>query len=604
MDLDNEKEEVQLRVASYIRVSTTDQLEKYGPDVQRNSIKHDIESRGKLDDGRPAMVHAGEAYEYVDDISGSSELADRPAFSLLQDEIVNASEGQKPFDAVIVFKIDRFARKLSVLMDVIKFFERYDIKLISVSERIDTSTPFGKAMLGILGVLAELELANIRERTYKGKDEARLKGVFMGGHPKYGYIKDDTKRLVILEKEAIYIRRIFDLFAIDKLSPQKIADILSEEGVLSPESSAIKYGKRKGKSRKLNPPAFWRLENVREILSDDIYIGNSYYGKSKDKKRLPKAEWQLSPYKHKPIILESMFEIVQQRLKEFSERKVLTRKVQEGHIYLLRGLLKCNHCKNLTNPDNQGMMGWTGNKKFIKKSKKYSYYYYCGRKNRKKFSEICTVVPIPAKPIEDYVVNFIQQLLSDPQAVYDYQKELTINKKRVDMLEQRKDGLEDRLNSIPRRKKSIQEQHELNLFDTPTLKIKLADLEMIEKDLKVKIKEIDIQLSRFRFSEGYTASLQTYSEKYGKAFEKILKDREELFNLVHDLVHQVVIYSRPVTKRDSISGRKGAEQMIPNAVDIYLNLPQDLLRSLYSHRFGVKSENVWGHRDSNPEPIA
>lgn len=70
--MDDTKEEVQIRVASYLRVSTEDQVEKYGLEAQREAIDAYIKSRGTFEDKRPKMVHAGNAYEYVDDgISGT-----------------------------------------------------------------------------------------------------------------------------------------------------------------------------------------------------------------------------------------------------------------------------------------------------------------------------------------------------------------------------------------------------------------------------------------------------------------------------------------------------------------------------------------------------
>src|SRR3989344_5315718 len=295
-------EEVQLRVAPYLRVSTEDQAEKFGLKAQMSAIEGFIKSKGTLKDGKTqAMVLAGKAYEYIDtDISGGKELDERPEFRRLKEDILYAPEGSKPFDVVAVFKIDRFARKLRILMDVIKFFEVYKIEFISATESIDTSTAFGRAMLGIMGVIAELERENILDRTRRGREQANLLGVYMGANARYGYQKDKQGRLVIFDEEAQLVKRIFALFAVGRLTPQKIADILTEEQVLSPDASAVHYGKRKGGTRKTNPLSFWRMEMVRSILSDEIYIGTLYHSKSKRGKSLPKAEWKESPHKHEP----------------------------------------------------------------------------------------------------------------------------------------------------------------------------------------------------------------------------------------------------------------------------------------------------------------
>src|SRR5688500_16106559 len=231
--MDRKKEETQLKVALYLRVSTEDQAEKFGLGAQRTAIEGILKSRGRLKDGSEAVVFAGKNYEYIDDgVSGTKELDQRPAFARLKEDIINAPYGQKPFDVVAVFKIDRFARKLRILMDVLNFFEEYDIEFISATESIDTSTPFGRAMLGIMGVIAELELETIRERTQRGREQAIQEGVFMGAHPPYGYNKDSTGHLIVFEEEAKIVQKIYALFTIEKLSPQKIADILTKDEVL------------------------------------------------------------------------------------------------------------------------------------------------------------------------------------------------------------------------------------------------------------------------------------------------------------------------------------------------------------------------------------
>ena len=186
----NDKKDVQQRVALYLRVSTDDQVDKYGLDAQRTAIEALIKSKGQFEDGRDKMMLAGKAYEYIDDgISGTTKMDERPEFTRLKEDVLNAPRGQKPFDLIAVYRIDRFARKLKILMDILNFFEEYDIEFLSANESIDTSTPFGRAMLGIMGVIAELELETIKERTQKGREEANLKGVFMGSHPPYGYTK-------------------------------------------------------------------------------------------------------------------------------------------------------------------------------------------------------------------------------------------------------------------------------------------------------------------------------------------------------------------------------------------------------------------------------
>lgn len=135
-------EDKQLRVAFYIRVSTDDQVDKYGIDAQLSSLKSMIASSGTLSDGITAkMILAGEQYIYKDlNVSGATELNERPAFSKLREDLEYSKDGSRLFDVVAVYRIDRFARKLKILLDIVDYFKSQKIDFISVNESIDTST--------------------------------------------------------------------------------------------------------------------------------------------------------------------------------------------------------------------------------------------------------------------------------------------------------------------------------------------------------------------------------------------------------------------------------------------------------------------------------
>ncbi len=578
------------KVAFYIRVSTEDQATKFGPDVQRAALDALLKTKLSMD-GLSTFIFAGEKYVYQDDISGTTKLQERPAFSQLQEDYLMADDGQKPFDTVAVFKIDRFARKLTVLMDVLEFFEENKIEFLSATESLDTSTPFGKAMLGIMGVLAELDRENILIRTTGGRQQAIQQGVHIAAP--FGYIKNKEKKLEIFDAEAEVVKKIFSLFTSSRFSPQKIADLLQQEEFLSPEASAIHFGKRKGELRKTSPLHFWRMETVREILSDKVYIGMYFYDKTKKGKRLPENQWKQSPYRHEPIIPEPLFEFAQARLSEISARKTLSQKRVDENLYLLSSLIKCDNCRKL-GAIKESEMSWTGGRKLIdKNTNRYSYYYMCNRKNRKKYPDaICPVVPIPAEPLEEYVTGFIKQLLLNPNATYEYQKSLNSSRLRLKHLKLKRKRFMDLINGLPKVKENILKQHELSAFDHSVLKNKLADLESKKDKHTKEIEKIDLLLTQESLSLGYEYSLELYSKKYSKALQQAMLSKKDLYELIHMLIDRIVIYSRPRNDRDVIAGRKKEDQLIPEAIDIQLNLPQKLLHQLIENKFGAKSVNM------------
>ena len=596
------EEQNQLRVALYLRVSTDDQVEKYGLDLQKTSLTGLLQSKGKLDDGRDKMKLAGEKYIYVDEgISGTTPLDERPAFSQLKEDIVLAGEGQKPFDVVAVYKIDRFARRLKILLEVIEFFEESDIQFLSANESIDTSTPFGKAMLGIVGVIAELEIETTKERTQAGRAEAIKNGVIMGANAIYGYKKDTDKRLVVFEEEAKVVRLIFNKFVNERLSSQQIADYLTRQEIPSPEASAVQHHKRAGEVRKKNDLYFWRSERVREILANETYIGKYYYGKTRNSKPIPKEEWALSPYQHPSIVDFYMFKQAQTLLKQSKQLANTINKTAGDHVYLLSGLLKCDCCRR-DNEEDEDLATWVGDRKKLDKNVNapvYAYAYKCGRKNTTKNQTICKAIPIPAIPLENYVVEMTKQLLNNPLAVYNYQQKLRSSRLEIKKLQNKREEIKGLLNNLPSRIARLKEQHEGGFIDLKVLRTKTSSIVAKEQTLKIELEKTEHQIAQNSLSVGYINTLKLFSQKYVKTLEDIYKRRQEIFDILHMLISSITIYSRPVTKKDKIAGRKKADQLIPNRLEMELKLPQEILNH-FASRFGVKSSDLWTQGGSNP----
>src|SRR5208283_3480412 len=150
-----------MRVALYGRVSTLN----HGQDVevQLRELRQFVQSRG--------WTIAG---EYVDNgVSGAKDS--RPELNRLM-----ADSGRRRFDAVAVWRFDRFARSTSHLLRALEQFRSLGIDFISFSENVDTSTPTGKMIFTVLGAVAELERSLIAERVRSGLRNARAKGKRLG----------------------------------------------------------------------------------------------------------------------------------------------------------------------------------------------------------------------------------------------------------------------------------------------------------------------------------------------------------------------------------------------------------------------------------------
>jgi DNA invertase Pin-like site-specific DNA recombinase len=150
-----------MRVAIYARVSTAGHGQDVG--MQTRELREYCERRGWTVGG-----------EYIDSgISGAKEK--RPELDRLM-----ADAHRRRFDAVIVWKFDRFARSVSHLLRALETFNALGIAFVSLSESLDTSTPAGKMVFTVLGAVAELERSLIAERVRAGLRNARAKGVRLG----------------------------------------------------------------------------------------------------------------------------------------------------------------------------------------------------------------------------------------------------------------------------------------------------------------------------------------------------------------------------------------------------------------------------------------
>src|SRR3989441_12294368 len=167
-----------MRAALYARVSTANNGQD--PTMQTRELEEYCERRGWKVVG-----------EYVDvGISGSKEK--RPELDRLM-----ADAHRRRFDAVVVWKFDRFARSVSHLLRALETFKALGIEVVSFSEQVDTSTPMGKMVFTVLGAVAELERSLIVERVKAGLRNARAKGKRLGRPRKVV----DAARIAILRAQ-------------------------------------------------------------------------------------------------------------------------------------------------------------------------------------------------------------------------------------------------------------------------------------------------------------------------------------------------------------------------------------------------------------------
>ena len=287
---------------------------------------------------------------FDDGISGVT--MDRPGFA---DMIQQLEQGKAA--AVFVKDLSRLGRNyIEVGRLTEEFFPNHDIRLVAVSDNIDTDE-------------GENELAPIRNlfNEWYARDiskKRRISNKIKGnagepmGQPPYGYIKDpeNPKRWIVDEEAAQVVRRIYRM-TLEGVGTEQIAAKLEEDGVLTPRAYRHSKGiNRPGKVKDL-PPTHWNSSSVIKMLSVQEYCGDilnfKTYSKSyKNKKRLEndRENWAIFKDVHEPIIERAVFEQVQQK-----RGKMRKRQAKDGERSMFSGLLVCADCgSNLHFHFNQG----------------------------------------------------------------------------------------------------------------------------------------------------------------------------------------------------------------------------------------------------------
>lgn len=359
------------KVALYVRVSTTSQLEE-GYSIEEQKAK--LESYCDIKDWH--------VYKVYTDGGFSGSTTERPALEQL---IKNAQS--KLFDTVLVYKLDRLSRSQKDTLYLIEdIFLKNNIEFVSLLENFDTSTPFGRAVIGLLSVFAQLEREQIKERMQLGKlGRAKAGKSMMWAKTSYGYNYDkETGSMTVDEYEALAVKEIFTSY-LAGMSITKLRDKINEE-----------YPKQ---------PA-WSYRTIRGILANPVYCGlNQYKG-------------QTFQGTHKPIISLVDFEQTQRELaKRQQTAKELSNPRPFQAKYMLSGLAQCGYC----HAPLKVILGAV--RKDGSRFKRYECYQRHPRKTRGvtvyNDNKRCDSGYYDMELLEHYVLTRIAQLQNDPDKIQE-----------------------------------------------------------------------------------------------------------------------------------------------------------------------------------------
>ena len=342
MKQSNNKKSRDVTAFLYERLSRDDNLEgeSYSIGNQKKLLAKVAKEKGYTN-----LVH------FLDDgISGVT--MDRPGFVEM---ICQLEQGKAA--AVFVKDLSRLGRNyIEVGRLTEEFFPNYDIRLVAVSDNIDTAE-------------GENELAPIRNlfNEWYARDiskKRRISNKIKGnagepmGQPPYGYIKDpnDPKHWIVDDEAAQVVRRVYSM-TLEGFGTEQIAAQLEKDDVLTPRAYWLTKGiKRPGKGRQQSPTK-WNSSTITKILSLQEYCGDilnfKTYSKSyKNKKRIDndRENWVVFQDVHEAIIERAVYEQVQQK-----RGKIRKRRTNNGEHNMFSGLLVCADCgSNLHFHFNQG----------------------------------------------------------------------------------------------------------------------------------------------------------------------------------------------------------------------------------------------------------
>ena len=401
---------------------------------------------------------------YKDDgITGTLPLNERPAG---QELLRDAKEDK--FKLVLVFKLDRLGRATRVILNAVHELDSLGVKVRSMTEPFDTSDASGRFLLTILAGVADLERSNILQRMELGANRAAKAGKVMGGIPPYGYIVDKDGFLAPNESpipninmsEVDVVRKIYSL-CLEGQSTVNIADYLNNLGVPS-------FCKSRDVGKRKNETAKWRSTTVYRMLKSTTYKGINRYGKNRKE----------TIERNVPAIIDTdTWDKAQQKLKE---NKVMMKGATVKKQYLLRGLMKCEHCGYAYSG------AFTGER---------VYYVDIGRHNWRTHGreKPCFGKTIKRDWIENAVWESCLEYIRNPQLVV---KSIEKRLSKSEIIEQDISCIRTRIHENAKEKQRLIELYKTGLISMEDVSVEFKKVEKEKESLDRELNKLSGQLRK------------------------------------------------------------------------------------------------------------
>lgn len=469
-----------MKVGIYVRVSTLEQAtEGYSIQEQTDKLKKFCEVK---------EWSVGDVYT---DPGFSGSSLKRPGMQ----KLINDVEQQR-IDAVLVYKLDRLSRSQKDTLYLIEdVFLKYNVHFVSLNENFDTSTPFGRASIGMMSVFAQLEREQITERMQMGKVGRAKAGYFHGGGTiPHGYDYKDGQ-LIPNEKESKIVNYIFDQY-LDGWGVQSIAKNLNAKHI---------SGKRSAK---------WSHKIVNEILANNLYIG--------------KITWKNETYDgtHLPIIDEDKFYKVQELM---AKRKTSANKTNLQPFkakYMLTGLAYCGVC---------GARMFTL-QSYSTKQRKYIRKYGCYSQSTVQHmvkDPNCDNDKYDGPELETYVLQRIKKLSMNPKTIK------RISNQTTSVIST--DGTKAQIKETEEQIERLLDLYQNGAITFAKIESRLEDLNTLKSNLEEQLKRLESE----KLNNGSTTDVLDLLSTASDVVES--KDYDAQKRLVHALIQKVTL------KRDKVT---------------------------------------------------
>lgn len=370
--------------AAYLRLSADDKRKRGDSlETQRNIIENFVATTPDI---RITEIYTD------NDLTGTN--FDRPGFQKMLSDIEHGK-----INCIIVKDLSRFGRSV---IDAGYYLEKHlpalGVRFIAVTDSYDSADGDGGIMIPLKNLINESYALDISRKCRAVHQQNIASGRFVGRLAPYGFRKspDDCRKLIPDPDTVETVRQIFDWSAIGT-SAHEIVRRLNAHGVPTPGHRNFAQGFNTDK--KLIGTVHWKVQTIRNILSDRVYVGDMVQGKTRTVngkgRSIDPSEWVCVPNTHEPIVSRDVFDRVQMvRQSAYSKAMTIQKAAVPYTTNIFQGKVVCDNCGHLIRRKRQNKDG--------------TYWFRC-ESQTKYGKEACTIVAVKETELKVEIMTILHK---------------------------------------------------------------------------------------------------------------------------------------------------------------------------------------------------